>query len=109
VAGYAVEAEDKRFGHVEDFMFEDGTWTIRYLLLDTKTWWPGKSVLIAPRWVHSVDWRGRCIRVDLNKKAIEASPKIETGIPIDRSFEEQLHEHYHRPKYWDDSTLLPRS
>ena len=100
VSGYAVEAEDTRFGHVEDFLFEEGTWTIRYLLVDTKNWLPSKPVLISPKWVHSIDWNGQSIRVDLTKKAIEESPRLEPASPLKRSYEEKLHHHYHRPQYW---------
>ena len=101
VTGYAIEAEDSRFGHVEDFLFEDRTWIIRYLVVDIKTWWPSRSVLVAPEWVDSIDWRGGAIRVDLTRKAIEASPVLEQGVPVDRAYEDLLHRHYQRKNYWD--------
>ena len=49
VTGYHIHASDGEIGHVEDFLIEDADWSIRYLVVDTKNWWPGKKVLISPR------------------------------------------------------------
>ncbi len=42
VAGYDIEAADGKIGHVEDFLVEEGSWAIRYVVVDTRNWWPGK-------------------------------------------------------------------
>ena len=49
VTGYHIHASDGEIGHVEDFLVEDADWSIHYLVVDTKNWWPGKKVLISPR------------------------------------------------------------
>ncbi len=49
VRGYHIEAVDGSIGHVEDFILDDDAWTIRYLIIDTVNWWPGKKVLVATR------------------------------------------------------------
>jgi hypothetical protein len=51
VVGYALETEDGEVGHVEDFLVDDKAWTVRYLRVDTKDRWAGKSVLVAPKWL----------------------------------------------------------
>jgi hypothetical protein len=40
VIGYHIQASDGEIGHVEDFLVEDADWSIRYLVVDTKNWWP---------------------------------------------------------------------
>ena len=100
VTGYAIEAKDSGIGHVEDFLIEDDTWVLRYLVVDIKNWRHSRSMLISPQWVQSIDWSGRSIRVDLTKKMVEDSPELDPDIPVDRAYEERLHEHYQRPKYW---------
>jgi len=30
-------------GHLDDFIIDDETWTIRYVVVDTRNWWPGKK------------------------------------------------------------------
>ena len=41
VAGYHIHAVDGEIGHVEDFLLEVADWSIHYLVVDTKNWWPG--------------------------------------------------------------------
>ena len=52
VTGYHIQATDGDLGHVEDFIVDDHSWTIRYMVLDTTNWWPGKKVLVAPDWIE---------------------------------------------------------
>ncbi|MGB9470216.1 MAG: hypothetical protein WBQ59_12785, partial [Candidatus Acidiferrum sp.] len=40
VTGYHIQAKDGEVGHVGDFIVDDETWAIRYLIVDTKNWWP---------------------------------------------------------------------
>jgi sporulation protein YlmC with PRC-barrel domain len=44
VSGYNIYATDGEIGHVEDFIIDDRTWTIRYLIINTSNWWAGKKV-----------------------------------------------------------------
>lgn len=53
VDGHHIQAEDGEIGHVDDFVIEDDTWAIRYLIINTANWWLGKRVLISPRWIKS--------------------------------------------------------
>ena len=48
VTGYHIHASDRLIGHVENLLIDDVTWGIRYLIIDTKNWWPGKHVLMSP-------------------------------------------------------------
>ena len=56
IMGYALETEDGEIGHVEDLLVDDTAWVIRYLRVDTKNRWAGKSVLVAPEWLTEVTW-----------------------------------------------------
>lgn len=75
---YSIEAEGTRFGHVIDFLIDDTTWEIKFLLVDSRTWWPSRPVMIDPKWVHSVDWFVKCIKVRKSKKEIESSPEFKS-------------------------------
>lgn len=50
VRGYQIQGRDEAIGHVNDFIVDDETWEIRYLVIDTSNWWFGKKVLVAPHW-----------------------------------------------------------
>jgi hypothetical protein len=101
VIGSYVQASDDDVGHVEDFLVDDRSWAIRYLVVDTRNWLPGRKVLIAPAWIRSVSWEESKVYVDLTRSEVEAAPEYDPSRPLGRALEERLHEHYRRPKYWD--------
>jgi uncharacterized protein YrrD len=43
VSGHHIQATDGQIGHVDDFIIDDETWAIRYLIIDTHNWLPGKK------------------------------------------------------------------
>ncbi len=102
VKGYGVESLDGRMGSVEDFLLEDETWSIRYLVIDTIRWWPSKKVLISPTWCSQISWMDHVIKIDLTKDTIKRSPPYDSKAFLNRSYEQSLHGHYVKKPYWDD-------
>jgi hypothetical protein len=98
VAGYGIEATDGTVGRVDDFVFEDDSWKIRYLLAATRDWWPGKRVLIGVEWVDRVSWPDKRVFVEVTREQVKSSP--EPVDSIDRDYERRMHEHYGRTGYW---------
>jgi sporulation protein YlmC with PRC-barrel domain len=97
VAGYHIQAQDGEIGHVGDFLMDDQTWTIRYLLVDTSNWIGGRTVLIAPQWADHIDWARHRVHVDVDREAVKKSPQYDPGADIDRGYEQRLADTYHRP------------
>lgn len=77
--GYHILAIDGEIGHVDDFLFDEGTWTIRYLVVDTSNWIGGRSVLISATALERIDSPARKIHVRLTRDAIERGPSIDTA------------------------------
>ena len=100
VTGYYVEATDGEIGHVEDFMVDENGWAIRYLLVDTKNWWPGKIVLISPAWLRDISWGDRKVFVDVSREKVKSSPEYDPAASLGRGYEERLYDHYGYPPYW---------
>jgi len=104
VIGYGIEASDGEIGHVDDFIIEDESWIIRYMIVDTRKWlhWlpGGKKVLVAPTWIHRVDWSESKVFVDLTRDQVKNSPEFDPSAPVNREYEMLLHDYYGRPKYW---------
>ena len=75
VTGYHIEATDGSIGHVKDFVVDDETWEVRYLVVATTNWWPGKSVLVAPEWATRISWLDRKIYLGMTRDAIKCSPE----------------------------------
>lgn len=100
VTGYHLQARDQEIGHVEDFLVDDSDWAIRYLVVDTRNWLPGKKVLLAPQWIGEVNWERTCVSTDLTADAIRNAPEYDSTAEISRRYEEQLYRHYRRDGYW---------
>ena len=100
VTGYHIQATDGDIGHVEDFIIDDESWTIRYLVIDTQNWWPGKKVLISPHWIERVSWDDSTVFVNLPSKIIRQSPEYTDEYEPTREYELGLHQHYDRKGYW---------
>jgi uncharacterized protein YrrD len=104
VSGYHIQAADGEIGHVEDFIIDDETWAIRYLIIDTRNWWPGKKILISPQWIERVSWSESKVFVNLSTETIKLSPEYTEESLITRDYETRLHQHYNRPGYWADES-----
>ena len=94
VIGYHLHARDGELGHVDDLVLDDQDWTIRYFVVDTRNWWPGKKVLIAPAWVDRVSWVEQAIFVDLGRALIETAPPYHPDQLISHEDEIRLYAHY---------------
>jgi hypothetical protein len=102
VSGHHIQATDGEIGHVEDFIIDDEVWAIRYLVIDTENWWPGKQVLVSPRWIERVSWGESKVFVNLSREIIKRSPEYTEEFLLNREYEARLHRHYDRRGYWVD-------
>jgi hypothetical protein len=107
VTGYYIQATDGDLGHVEDFLVDDETWAIRYCIVDTRNWLPGRKVLVSPEWIQRVSWEDSKVYVDLSKRHIEAAPEFDPSVPLARDQEERLYTHLGRTKYWEREPKAP--
>jgi hypothetical protein len=101
VLNYSIKAKDGSIGHVDDFIVEDTTWIIRYMVVDTRNWLPGQKVLVSPEWIKNIDWAAEVVEVNLDKESIKNSPEYDPSDPVNRAYESQLYDYYGRPNYWD--------
>lgn len=102
-----IHARDGDIGHVEDFLIATPGWVIRYLIVDTKNWWPGKHVLVAPEWAAGISWSEQTVTLDMTREIIEQAPEYDADTIIDRPYVERLFQHYQRPRYWQVLLKLP--
>lgn len=84
VTGYYIRGRDADVGHVEDLLAEGDDWTIRYFIVDTKNWWPGKMVLVETDGIDSIVWEERTVRVGRTREEIKSAPEYDPSRPIDR-------------------------
>jgi len=103
--GEKLGAADGDVGQLKDFLFDDQSWVMRYLVADTGSWLPGRQVLISPHAFVSLDWTGKLLLLKLTRKQIENCPSIESHKPVSRQYEEAYHRYYGWPYYWQGSGL----
>lgn len=65
VIGYRVQTCDEKVGRILDFIADDETWVIRYILVDAKGRIPSNSFLIPMECVEKVMWSEERVYVDL--------------------------------------------
>ncbi len=102
VTGYHIHGSDGDIGHVVDFLVDDRSWEIRYIIVATTNWWPGKQVLVAPAWIERVDWDRSMVHLTLTRAQIKNSPEYDPTRSVDRAYETQLYGHYGGRRYWGD-------
>ena len=91
VMKYHIEATDGGVGHVQSMLFDDETWAIRYLIVNTSNWWLGHEVLIAPPLIESVSWGERSVSVKLTRKALKEAPPYDAAETLSREQDLVLH------------------
>ncbi|MBM7097170.1 PRC-barrel domain-containing protein [Bacillus sp. H-16] len=102
VEGKELATADESFGKVKDLIVDDKSYTIRYIVADTKRWLPGgKEVLLSTDWIDDVDWAESFVRVNVTKEQIKNAPEYVKGSSIDREMETTVFKHYGKPKYWN--------
>lgn len=94
VKNCSVEASDGSIGHVEELVVDDADWGVRYFVIDTRNWLPGRHVVIAPQWVQGIDWDERAVQVALRRESIKNSPLYDRTQTITPEFEERVRGHY---------------
>ncbi|WP_419757558.1 PRC-barrel domain-containing protein [Acidisoma sp.] len=99
--GFDIEATDGLIGTVSDFLFDDQTWVLRWLVVDTGTWLVERKVLIHPSAIKTPSYEGgRSLTVTLTREQIENSPDISRDAPVDRQIELNLYDYYGWSPLW---------
>jgi hypothetical protein len=100
VDGHSIQALDGDVGHVVDLVIDDESWVIRYLIVATRNWLPGKKVLIGTRSVQHISWEESKVYLQLKRETIENSPEYSEELLLSRDYEAKLHRHYDLEEYW---------
>ena len=100
INGYAIEASDGRLGTVSDLLFEDVGWVIRWLVVDTGHWLPGRKVLLPLSALGQPDRTLRHFPVKLTMQQVKDSPDVDTDQPVSRQIEARVYNSYGWDPYW---------
>jgi PRC-barrel domain len=101
INGYAIEASDGDIGSVSDFLFDDASWHIRWLVVDTGNWLSGSKVLLPPSVLGRLFAKDKVFAIKLTQQQIKDSPEIDTERPVSRQMETHVYDYYGWSPYWD--------
>jgi hypothetical protein len=76
--GFHIHATDGQIGHIDDFIIDETSWTIQYLVVDTSNFIGGKWVVLSPTVIESVEWGKLRVNVALSREAIKNGPTLES-------------------------------
>jgi uncharacterized protein YrrD len=79
VIGKAIEAADGEIGSVDDLYFDDQSWSVRYLVVDTGKWLPGRRVVLTPEAIVKPWHHQAAVAVKLTKEQIQSEPDADTA------------------------------
>ena len=100
VMRYDIEASDGSIGHVQGMLVDEETWAVRYMVVDTSSWWLGRQVLIAPQWIRDISWSDAKVSLNLTCDAVKRAPPYDTTAHLNREQEIGIYQHYGLPGYW---------
>jgi len=102
---YNIEATDGEMGKVHDLYFDDHKWAIRYAIVDTRKWLPGRSVLLSPESFKEIDAENNILHVGYDKETIRNSPSVPENKAFTRDTESTLIGYYGWSRYWMGNML----
>jgi hypothetical protein len=100
VTGYLLRATDGELGHVNDFLIDDLSWAVRYLVINTSNWWFGRQVLADLSWITAIDWASKTVDVNVTRQSIRTAPAYDRAEHVDRQWEAAYHQHVRGPGEW---------
>nr|WP_306264840.1 PRC-barrel domain-containing protein [Pararhizobium sp. IMCC3301] len=106
IRGHDIAASDGTIGSLSDVLFDDTSWMIRWLLVDTGNWLAGRQVLLPPSALGHAEPNRKTFPVRLTKAEVEASPELDSHRPVSRQFETSTYDYYGWSPYWGSGYYL---
>jgi hypothetical protein len=102
---YTIGATDGVIGRVKDYYFDDESWVIRYLVVDTGDGSTQRKVLISPISIGRPNWSEKILPASLTRAQVQKSPDIDTNKPVSRQHEMGYLGYYGYGTYWGGGGL----
>jgi hypothetical protein len=100
LSGFFIHAVDGEFGRLDDFIVDEDSWSIRFLVIGSQHWVTGKKALVCPDWIKKINFSERTVFINLIKEKLQTAPEYDPSVQISRDYEEKLFDHYGCKKYW---------
>jgi len=101
LTGGTIVASDGDIGHLADFLVDLKAWKVRYAIVDTRNWLPGRQVCVSITCVEWVDPSKHGVGIGLSREEVKNSPEYNPLVPVTEEYQVVLHDYYGWPKYWE--------
>ncbi len=78
LVGCEILSVDGSAGSVKDILFDNTNWTCRYLVVETSSWFAGRTVVLSFEEIEDINEANRQIKVRVTKQALEQYPDEST-------------------------------
>jgi uncharacterized protein YrrD len=100
ISGNKLDVIDGELGSVDDILFDDRDFLIRYLVANTIKWLPSRKVLVSPVSIIKID--DDKIKINLTKEKVRSSPELKSDMPVSKQTEKKLVQYFSWTQYWLD-------
>jgi hypothetical protein len=96
MTGFHLHANDGEIGYLQEFLVDDHSWSIRFIVVNSTNWWLGHHVLVSPKWIQELSWSQSSVTVNLDRQAIKNAPAYDSDADVGRNTEVSIYNHYNR-------------
>ena len=101
---YTLHATDGTIGQVKDLFFDDESWAVRYLVVETGNWLTRHRVLIPTAALGGIESDKKAIQVSISREQVKGSPDIDCAMPVSRQHQTDLSGYYGFPTYHEGAS-----
>jgi hypothetical protein len=94
VIGYNIKANYRQIIDKEYFIFNNKTFAVDFMEVNTGDWFPGKKVLVSPRWIKEINWETSSVIVNPSEDQVKNSPEYVPSKELNDSYEAELNKYY---------------
>jgi len=96
---FIVHATDSEIGNISNFLVDDETWMIKFIVVEAGKFLKAKKILLSPEWIAKIDWEYKAFTVNINAEKINNSPEFDPNKLFQKECEEVLYDYYGNPHY----------
>ena len=94
VLGYRLQASQEILGPITDFILDDDTWEVRYLVTSMSHWHPKRRFLVDTSTIDYLDWSNQTAVTQLMTVEIESSEEFHPHDPVNYTIDQNAYDYY---------------
>lgn len=100
--GSPVAASDGEMGSVRNFLLDDRSWMVCYLVVDVGNWLKRRDVVLPISVLGKPDWASKSCCANLTMDQVRNTPDVDAEMPVSRQQEIAMHDYFGPLATWVD-------